>query len=54
MRIICETEEELKRARNIVIKNMCNNVSDDECNEYDDCGECIENHSIYIQMDEED
>ena len=52
MRIICETKEEMKQAKTMVIRHLCNRVPDNDCNKYNGCYECIENNSIYIELNE--
>lgn len=54
MRIICETEEEFRQAKNMVKEYMCDKISNNECIKYESCDTCFEHNSIYIEMDEED
>lgn len=53
MRIICDTEEELKQAKNMTKEFICDKISDNECIRYGNCDICFENNCIYIQMYDE-
>lgn len=54
MRIICETEEEFREAKNMAKEYMCSKINNNECINYGNCDACFEQNSIYIEMDDED